>query len=103
MRTLVGSYEVTGTDASGLSYSRTQIIDVSLSASGALEFEWDKGRQVGVGHIVNDALVVATTSKGRSVLMVMTIGQDGSLAGRWSRRTDRGYQGTESWTRIRSK
>jgi hypothetical protein len=101
-RNLVGSYEVTGTDASGLSYSRSQIVGVSLSPSGALEFDWDNGKQVGIGHVVNNVLVVATSSKGRSVVLIMTISPDGSLAGRWSRRTDRGYQGTESWTRIRS-
>lgn len=101
-RRLIGSYEVTGTDADGLSYGRVHIVDVSLAPSGALEFDWDNGRQVGVGHVVDNVLAVATTSRGRTVLLIMTINPDGSLAGRWSRRTDRGYQGTETWTRIGS-
>jgi hypothetical protein len=101
-RKLIGSYEVTGTDADGLSYNRAYIVDVSLAPSGALELNWDNGRQVGVGHVIDNVLAVATTSRGRTVLLIMTINPDGSLAGRWSRRTDRGYQGTETWTRLGS-
>lgn len=101
-RKLIGSYEVTGTDVDGLSYNRAYIVDVSLAPSGALEFNWDNGRQVGVGHVVDNVLAVATTSRGKTALLLMTINPDGSLAGRWSRRTDRGYQGTETWTRLGS-
>jgi hypothetical protein len=34
------------------------------------------------------------------VILTMTIKADGSLSGKWSRRTDRGSQGSETWTRI---
>jgi len=101
-RKLIGSYEVTGTDSDGMSYGRAYIVDVSLAPSGALELNWDNGRQVGIGHVIGNVLSVATTSRGRTVLLIMTINPDGSLAGRWSRRTDRGSQGTETWTRIAS-
>jgi hypothetical protein len=98
--TLVGSYAVTGTDVDGKSYSEGRRLDISLAPSGALELDWDNGKQVGVGQIIGDVLAVACLSKGRTVILTMTIGPDGSLAGKWSRRTDRGAQGTESWTRL---
>lgn len=97
---LVGSYVVTGTDADGVTYKDRHIVDVSLAPSGALELEWDNGRQVGVGHVVDNVLAVACSSKGRTVILTMTINPDGSLSGKWSRRTDRGAQGSETWTRI---
>jgi hypothetical protein len=97
---LVGSYVVTGTDADGVRYKDRHIVDVSLAPSGALELDWDNGRQVGVGHVVDNVLAVACSSKGRTVILTMTINPDGSLSGKWSRRTDRGAQGSETWTRI---
>jgi hypothetical protein len=30
----------------------------------------------------------------------MTLNPDGSISGKWSRRTDRGSQGTETWKRT---
>lgn len=57
------------------------------------------GKQVGVGQVVGDVLAVACSSKGRTVILTMPIHPDGSLSGKWSRRTDRGTQGTETWTR----
>lgn len=99
-RKLIGSYKVTGTDSDGMSYGRGYIVDVSLAPSGALEFNWDNGRQVGIGHVIGNVLSVAATSKSRTLLLLMTINPDGSLAGRWSRRSDRGSQGTETWMRI---
>jgi hypothetical protein len=97
---LVGSYKVTGTDPDGLPYSRTSIVDVALAPSGALELEWDYGRQVGVGQVIGNTLAVACVSKGRTSILVMTINPDGSLSGVWSRRTDRGTKATETWKKT---
>jgi hypothetical protein len=43
---------------------------------------------------------VACLIKGRTVILTMAINPDGSLSGKWSRRTDRGWQGTEAWART---
>jgi hypothetical protein len=94
---LVGSYAVTGTDPDGESYAGTRILDISLAPSGALELDWDNGKLVGVGQLVDNVLAVAYSIKGRNVISLMTINPDGSLSGRWSRRTDRGSKGTEVW------
>jgi hypothetical protein len=97
---LVGSYSVNGTDADGMRYSASQIVDIYLAPSGALELDWNNGKQVGVGQVIDDVLAVASTTKGRTVILLMTINADGSLSGRWTRRTDRGVLGTEVWTRL---
>ena len=94
---LVGSYKVTGTDSEGKPYVGASILDVSLAPSGALELDWDNGKQVGVGQVIGNALVVACSNKGRTVILIMGINSDGSLSGNWLRRTDRGYKGTETW------
>ena len=96
---LVGSYGVTGTDADGTPYSGSSTLDISLAPSGALELAWDNGRVVGVGQLVDNVLAVAYSIKGRTVISLMTINADGSLSGKWLRRTDRGSKGTETWTR----
>jgi hypothetical protein len=44
---LVGSYSVNGTDADGVPYSASQIVDIYLAPSGALELDWNNGKQVG--------------------------------------------------------
>ena len=95
--TLVGSYTVTGTDADGKRYSGSHVLNISLAPSGALELEWDYGKQVGVGEIIGDVLAVSGTMGGRSVIMTMTINANGTLSGSWLRRTDRGAKGTEIW------
>jgi hypothetical protein len=97
---LVGSYAVTGTDSDGRPYVRAGIVDITLAPSGALELAWDNGKQVGVGQMIGGVLVVATSSNGRNAIWVMNINPDGSLSGKWSRRTDRGYRGTETWTKT---
>ncbi|MGA7487786.1 MAG: hypothetical protein WBW74_12730 [Xanthobacteraceae bacterium] len=96
---LVGSYRVTGTDSDGMPYAGRHIVDISLAPSGALEFAWDDGRTVGVGQIVGNVLAVASLNKNRTAILTMTINSDGSLAGKWSRRTDRGTRGTEVWVK----
>ena len=96
---LIGTYQVTGTDTEGKPYAAPSIVDISLAPSGALELDWDNGKQVGIGQIVGNTLAVSLLTKGRTAIMLMTINPDGSLTGTWSRRTDRGYRGTESWKR----
>ena len=97
---LIGTYQVTGTDTEGKPYAAPGIVDISLAPSGALELDWDNGKQVGVGQIVGNTLAVSLLTKGRTAILMMTINQDGSLTGTWSRRTDRGYRGTETWKRT---
>ena len=97
---LVGSYTVSGTEVDGTSYSSSHTLDISMAPSGALELDWDNGKQVGVGQVIGDVLAVACLTKGRTVILTMKINQDGSLSGKWSRRTDRGTQGTETWTKT---
>ena len=96
---LIGSYEVTGTDSEGRPYAGATILDVALAPSGALELDWDNGKQLGVGQVLGDAVVVASLNKGRTAILIMSINPDGSLSGHWLRRTDRGYKGTEIWKR----
>jgi hypothetical protein len=98
--TLVGSYAVTGTDPDGETYTDRRIVDISLAPSGALELDWDNGKLVGVGQIVDNVLVVAYLNKGRTAISVMTINPDGSLSGTSFRRTDRGAKATELWKKL---
>ena len=96
---LVGSYEVTGTEPDGTPYGFAGILDITMTPSGALELEWDNGKRVGVGQVVGNVLSVAGWAKGRTMILTMNINADGSLSGKWLRRTDRGGKGTEQWTR----
>ena len=97
---LVGSYVVSGTDPDGRPYAGSSIVDISLAPSGALELEWDNGKQVGVGQVIGNTLAIACLTKGRTAILLMTINPDGSLSGKWSRRTDRGNKGTEIWKKA---
>ena len=97
---LIGSYVVTGTDPDGRPYASPGIVDISLAPSGALEFDWDNGKQVGVGEVTGTVLTVAWLAKGRTAILMMNINPDGSLSGSWLRRTDRGHKGTETWKRL---
>ena len=98
---LVGSYVVNGTDVNGRPYSGASTLDISLAPSGALEFNWDNGKMAGVGQLIDDNIVaVAYLMNGRTVISVMNINSDGSLSGKWLRRTDRGAKGTETWTKA---
>jgi hypothetical protein len=97
---LVGSYVVSGTDPDGRPYAGSSIVDISLAPSGALELEWDNGKQVGVGQVIGNVLAIACLTKGRTAILLMTINPDGSLSGKWSRRTDRGNKGTEVWKKA---
>jgi hypothetical protein len=97
---LVGSYMVSGTDPDGRPYVSNGVVDISLAPSGALELEWDNGKQVGVGQVIGNVLAVSCLTKGRTAILLMTINPDGSLSGKWSRRTDRGNKGTETWKKA---
>jgi hypothetical protein len=96
---LIGSYVVTGTDTDGKPYVGTGVVDITLAPSGALELQWNNGRYVGVGQITGSVLAVACWAAGRTVILMMNVNPDGSLSGKWWRRTDRGSKGTETWTR----
>jgi hypothetical protein len=97
---LIGSYVVTGTDSDGKPYAGPGILGIALAPCGALELEWDNGKQVGVSEVIGNVLAVACLTKGRTAILLMTINPDGSLSGKWSRRTDRGYKGTETWKKV---
>jgi hypothetical protein len=97
---LIGSYAVTGTESNGKAYAGASIVDISLAPSGALELQWDNGKQVGVGQLIGDVLAVACLTNGRTAILIMNINPDGSLSGKWARRTDRGYKGTETWKKA---
>jgi hypothetical protein len=98
---LVGSYSVTGTDPHGERYESPRVLGISLAPSGALELEWDDGKVVGVGQLIdNNVLAIAWLNKGRTVVSVMTINPDATLSGNWFRRTDRGAKATETWKKI---
>jgi hypothetical protein len=97
---LIGSYVVTGTDAGGEPYVGAGILDIALAPSGALELAWDDGKNVGVGQIIGNVLAVASSTRGRTVILMMSINANGSLSGKSLRRTDRGSKGTETWTKT---
>jgi hypothetical protein len=97
---LVGSYAVTATETDGKPSYGVRIVDVSLAPSGALEVDWADGKRVGVGQLIGSTLAISSVSEGRTAIMTMTVNADGSLSGSWSRRTDRGTKGTESWKKI---
>jgi hypothetical protein len=100
-RGLIGSYVVTGTDPSGEPYvGGGGVLDIALAPSGALELVWNYGKNVGVGQVIGNVLAVASSTKGRTVILMMNINPDGSLSGKSSRRTDRGSKGTETWKRT---
>src|SRR4051812_45002686 len=48
---LIGSYVVSGTDPDGKPYAGAGIVDIALAPSGALELDWDNGKQVGVAPV----------------------------------------------------
>lgn len=98
---LVGSYAVTATDTEGRpAYGGPRVVGIALAPSGAIELDWGKGKRVGVGQLIGNTLAVASVNDGRTAILMMTVNADGSLSGTWSRRTDPGYKGTETWKKI---
>jgi len=94
---LIGNYVVTGTETNGKPYDGSGPLAVTMDKNGALELKWDGGKYVGIGQVVGDKLVVASSAEGRTIIGIMDIKPDGSLAGKYWRRTDAGTGGTEVW------
>ena len=78
---------------------RPRVRTTSAPSDPEAVLEWDNGKRVGVGQVIGDVLAVAGWAKGRTMILTMEINADGSLSGKWLRRTDRGGKGTEQWTR----
>jgi hypothetical protein len=97
---LIGSYVVSGTDPDGKPYAGPSIVDIALAPSGALELQWDNGKQVGIAEVIGNVLAISCLIGGRTAILIMNINPDGSLSGKWLRRTDRGYKGTEIWRKA---
>jgi hypothetical protein len=97
---LVGSYKVTATETDGKPSYGLLIVDIALAPSGSLEIAWGNGKRVGVGQLIGNTLAVASVNDGRTAILMLTVNADGSLAGTWSRRTDRGTKGTEAWKKM---
>lgn len=94
---VLGNYVVTGTETDGSKYDGEGTLAVTMDKSGALELKWDGGKYVGIGQVEGSKLFVGSLAEGRVVIMVMDIKPDGSLEGKWWRRTDAGTKGTEVW------
>jgi hypothetical protein len=94
---LLGNYVVTGTETDGSKYDGPGPLAVTMDKSGALELKWDGGKYVGIGQVSGNQLFVGSVAEGKVVIMVMDVKPDGSLEGKWWRRTDAGTKGTEVW------
>ncbi len=94
---LLGNYTYSGTETDGAKYDGDGDLAITMDKSGALELKWDGGKYVGVGQVDGSKLFVGTAAEGKVALMVMEIKPDGSLEGKWWRRTDAGTKGTEVW------
>ncbi|HWK95103.1 MAG TPA: hypothetical protein VNR39_06745 [Pseudolabrys sp.] len=94
---VLGNYVVTGTETDGAKYDGEGTLAVTMDKSGALELKWDGGKYVGIGQVEGSKLFVGSLADGKVVIMVMDIKPDGSLEGKWWRRTDAGTKGTEVW------
>jgi hypothetical protein len=94
---LLGNYVVTGTETNGKRYDGPGPLVITMDKNGALELKWDGGKYTGIGQVIGNQLVVATNAEGRAVLGIMDIKPDGSLEGKYWRRTDPGTRGTEVW------
>lgn len=94
---VLGNYIVTGTETNGKAYDGPGPLAVTMDKSGALELKWDGGKYVAIGQVSGDKLFAGGVAEGRAFIMVMDIKPDGSLEGKWWRRTDAGTKGTEVW------
>ena len=94
---LIGNYVVSGTETDGTKYDGEGSLAVTMDKSGALELKWDGGKYVGIGQVVGTQLAVGSIADGRVVIAIMDIKPDGSLEGKWWRRTDAGTKGSEVW------
>jgi hypothetical protein len=96
---LIGNYVVTGTETNGKPYDGSGPLEITMDKNGALELKWDGGKYTGIGQVVADKLVVASFAEGRVIIGIMDIKPDGSLQGKYWRRTDPGVGGTETWVK----
>jgi hypothetical protein len=94
---LIGNYVVTGTETDGKSYDGPGPLVITMDKNGSLELKWDGGKYVGIGQVVGNTLAIATNAESRVVIMLMEVKPDGSLEGKYWRRTDAGTKGTEVW------
>lgn len=94
---ILGNYVVSGTETNGKPYGGTAALAITMDKNGALELKWDGGKYVGIGQVVGDKLFVGSAAEGRVIIGIMDIKSDGSLEGKYWRRTDAGTQGTEVW------
>lgn len=94
---VLGNYVVTGTETDGTKYDGEGTLAVTMDKSGALELKWDGGKYVGIGQVDGNKLFIGSVAEGKVVIMVMDIKPDGSIEGKWWRRTDAGTKGTEVW------
>ena len=94
---LIGNYVVTGTETDGKSYDGPGPLVITMDKNGALELKWDGGKYVGIGTMVGNQLAISSVAEGKLVIGVMDIKPDGSLEGKYWRRTDAGTKGTEVW------
>jgi secreted trypsin-like serine protease len=91
---LIDNYVVTGTESDGKTYDG---LVITMDKNGALELKWDGGKYIGIGQVVGNTLAVATNAENRVVIILMEAKPDGSLEGKYWRRTDAGTKGTEVW------
>jgi len=94
---LIGNYVVTGTETNGKPYDGSGPLAITMDKNGALELKWDGGKYTGIGQVVGDKLVVASFADGRVIIGIMEIKPDGSLQGKYWKRTDPGTGGSETW------
>jgi len=94
---LIGTYAVDGTETDGGKYEDGNEVVVTMDKSGALELKWNGGEYVGVGQVSGNQLFIGSVAEGKVILLVMDIKGEGSLEGKWWRRTDAGTKGTEVW------
>jgi hypothetical protein len=94
---LIGNYVVTGTETDGKSYDGPGPLAITMDKNGALELKWDGGKYVGIGTVVGNQLAISSVAEGKLIIGVMDIKPDGSLEGKYWRRTDAGTKGTEVW------
>jgi hypothetical protein len=94
---LIGNYVVTGTEPDGKKYDGPGPLAITMDRNGALELKWDGGKYVGIGQVVGNSLAVASSAENKVIIMLMEVKPDGSLEGKYWRRTDAGAKGTEVW------
>ena len=94
---LIGNYVVNGTETDGSKYDGEGTLAVTMDKNGALELKWDGGKYVAIGQADGNKVFVGGVADGRAVIMVMDVKPDGSLEGKWWKRTDPGTKGTEVW------